>query len=357
MKESKIPSFLLEHTPWEEENNPIWLASSFILHRNLTQYPFPPKLNEKTQANQVLEKLKETLLRCPELKEPLFLKGEECSALDKEFLFEHFLRLEAFPQAPLEQGFLIDKGGCFLGLCNMSDHLQLQLLDCRGEWEMTWNALLKIETALAAAFDYAYSPRFGYLTADIGHCGTGLEVLLYLHLPALIHKGQLEEILQKQKEEDVLAIGMEGALDQAVGDFVILRNRYNLGVSEEAILRSLQTTAMKIIGEEKTLRTHLKETSDLQIKDLISRAYGLLFHSYQLQTRETLEALSHIKLGLYLGWVTGTTDKKINQAFFACRRAHLIYALKEESSDYQELPRKRAEFLQKELQGMQLPPG
>src|ERR1700676_4697653 len=91
MKENtELPTALLEHTPWENEVNPIWPASSFLLHRNLSQSFFPPKMNEK-EALQVLELLKEAFNKATELTEPTFLKAELLSALDKEFLFEHFL--------------------------------------------------------------------------------------------------------------------------------------------------------------------------------------------------------------------------------------------------------------------------
>ena len=59
-----------------------------------------------------------------------------------------------------------------------------------------------------------------------------------------------------------------------------------------------------------------------------------------------------MKLGLSLDWVSGITDTKLNTLFFQCRRAHLLYALKEkQTTDPEAILHKRAEFLHKNMQG------
>jgi protein arginine kinase len=351
-KKADLPPTILEHTPWENEEGSIWPASVFILRRNLSRENFPPKLEEQ-QAARVLETLKNALFASAELAQPLLFTADELPHLDKEFLFEHFLRLESFPAGSKNQAFVLDGSGKFLSLFNVQDHLQLQLIDCKGEWEKAWNLLNTLEGTVAAKLEFAYSPKFGYLTADPNLCGTALEVLVYLHLPALIHTGQLQEALVKQKEEDIVATTMQGNLEEIVGDMIILKNRYTLGLAEEAILHSLHVNAMKFVAFEKSVRTHLQKENTISLKDEISRAYGLLLHSYQLQTKEALGALSLLKLGLDLGWVANISHNKLNDTFFKCRHGHLS-KLFPESQDPVELAHRRAEFLHKQLAGTEL---
>jgi protein arginine kinase len=92
------------------------------------------------------------------------------------------------------------------------------------------------------------------------------------------------------------------------------------------------------------------------VKDLITRSYGLLVHSYQLNTRETLAALSMIKLGIDLGWVLGLTDQEVNAIFVQVQRAHLLYLLEQPISieDPQAIQRQRAAFVHKRLKDVQL---
>ena len=346
-QKTNLPPSFVESTPWGKDSNSLWPASVFVLHRNLMKYNFPGKMGE-VELHQSLEFMKTSFLGQQELEQPLFLSSKELSPSDKELLFEHFLFLEAF-QAPLQgSGFVLDNSCRFLAQINQLDHLQIRLLDTRGEWEKSWNALVNLETTLGSKFDYAYSPRFGYLTADPTLCGTGLSVLVYLHLPALIHSGQFETLIAKRQEDEVEMSGLEGESSGFIGDLVILRNRYTLGYSEENTLHSLQTTAMKLMAAEKAARLRLKEENNADMKDQISRAFGLLIHSYQLQTKEALNALSLIKLGIDLGWITGVSDLKVSELFFKCRRGHLAHYFPEEK----DFARKRAEFLHKELQGM-----
>ena len=94
-----------------------------------------------------------------------------------------------------------------------------------------------------------------------------------------------------------------------------------------------------------TIRNQLKETPDALIVDKVSRAIGLLRHSYQIDTKEALSAMSFIKLGIDLGWIEGLTDKEINKIFFEIRRGHLSLSTEKEIPQ-EMLAQKRAEYLQ-----------
>jgi protein arginine kinase len=353
-EKSNLPQILLDHTPWEEEVNPIWLATSFRLHRNLAKFNFPSKMDER-QAEQILKLLKEQLLKSSFLQAPLCFDAPNVSALDKEFLYEHFLCLENLQNTLAGQGFVIDASGLFFAELNIQNHLQMQLTDRQGSWETVWNRLSQLETEVGTAIDFAFSPKFGYLTAEPSLCGTGLIVQAYLHLPALIHMGQLQETLQSHTEEGITATTMSGQMSEIIGDLIILSNTFTLGVSEESIIHSIHSVAMKLMAIEKSLRSHLQTQESPPIKDLVSRAFGLLLHSYQLQIKEALDALSLIKLGLHLDWISGITDAKLNTLFFQCRKAHLLHSTGAlQVTDPGEVSRKRAEFLHKNMHGVVL---
>lgn len=351
IEKNELPAHLLAHTPWENEASPIWPASSLILHRNLSKYLFPVKQSEM-QAAQVLTILKKAFSEISTLNNLTFLPGEKASLLDKEFVYEHFLDAEPFQHTMPLGAFIFDDTAEFLALLNVEDHLQLHCLDTKGEWEKAWNRLSSLDTDLSNSLNFAFSPRFGYLTEDPTICGSALIVHAYLHLPALIHLGRLEETLIKQKEQEIEAISLQGSLQEIVGDMVILKNSYTLGLTEANIFAAIHLSATRLISEEKALRIELQRQTNPEIKDQVSRAYGLLLHSYQLKTKEALDALSLIKLGIDLGWIQGVTDKKINEVFFKCRHAHLARIFNEKTLDPAEAAIKRAAFIHKELQGM-----
>ncbi|MFI5335113.1 MAG: hypothetical protein ACHQT8_08195, partial [Chlamydiales bacterium] len=266
----------------------------------------------------------------------------------------HYLCLESFQNTTQGQGFVIDGPGRFLAFLNIEDHLQIHYLDSKGEWENAFTRLSKIDTALGEELGFAFSPKFGFLTADPTLCGTGFIALIYLHLPALIHTDQLDEILIKHRVETVVATSMEGDPEKIVGDLLLLKNAFTVGVSEEQILRTLHESAIRLSALEKSAREKLKAEPSPSVKDEVSRAYGLLLHSYQLQTREALNALSLLKLGVDLDWVSGITQSKLNDIFFKCRHGHLSHLFQEKTLDPNAITHRRAEFLHKELQGVVL---
>lgn len=353
MPKVELPKSLLEHTTWEEETNPIWSATSYILRRNLARYNFPSKLSEP-QTHQILDILRKTLLNSKSLQNPTLLPAEEISALDKEFLYEHFLYLQSLQNTLSGQAFIVDDSYRFLALLNVEDHLQLEWMDSKGEWEKSWEKLNTLEMAISSTLDFAFTPRFGYLTSDPTNCGTALTILSYLHLPALIFTGQLPEVLLKQGDEDITATGLQGTVGEYIGDFVVLHNRFTFGIPEDSILHSLQTSTMKLMLAEKALRSRIQKESDPTFKDHVSRAYGLLMHSYQLHEKEALDALSMIKLGIDLGFASGITDNKLNDIFFRCRRGHLAHLFPEKSLDPQQIAHRRTEYLHQQLKDVKL---
>lgn len=338
-----LPETILKSIPWSELANTIWPASSFTLHRNIAEFPFPSKLTN-SNSSKLLSKLQTAFSSLSDTTPSLYIPGEILSGQEKEFLAEHFLTSEGYQNLSAGQAIVIDPTAHFLATINTQDHLTIQWIDCKGEWEKSWNDLNALESALGTKINFAFSPKFGYLTADPRNSGTALTVSCYLHLPCLIQSKQLTQLLLMHKEPSVETMGMLGNMDELIGDFLILRNHYTLGLTEQTILRDLHMTATKLILAERTQRQKYQQNAPAEIKDMISRAYGLLLHSYQLQTKESLDAISKIKLGIDLGWIIGMKDHEINELFFRCRKAHL-----EQLLGKQELAHARAEYLHGQL--------
>jgi protein arginine kinase len=336
------PIFRLKN-PWEKHSHNVWLATSLSLSRNLQKYKFPSKL-DKAREQQIISLIFESLSNCAELSKPELFRSEDIGPLQKEFLLEHFLIPNGFYQAHAGEGFVIDESAEFLAVLNLHDHIQLNLLDTQQEIEKSWNKLVKIEGHMGKTLDFAFHPRFGFLTADPRRSGTALTLALYLHIPAVIHTGELAELLEREKEEEVEAVGLQGKTSEMIGDILVARNTCTTGLTEEYILTTMRMWATRAVVAEISIRKKLMENNNEQIKNKVTRALGLLTHSYQLEVIEALNALSLVKLGIEIGWIMAPATLNMNQVLFNCRRAHLINLL-EEKVDIPDLPRKRAEYL------------
>lgn len=337
---------------WNTNDKIIWLASSVSLLRNIEKYKFPGKLDSE-RKKQIISLVSKKLLAISELDQPYFIKGEDLNFLDKEFLIEHFLSNQNLNQIASGEGLVLDQSGMFLASLNLRDHVHLQLMDFKEDLEGTWNRLTKIETALGQAINYSFMPRFGFLTADPTQCGTALLTSVFLQVPALIHTDHIDDVLEKSTDESVYITGIQGNPTEIIGDILCIQNNYTLGLNEESILSSLRNVTTKIIVEENRARSTIKRENNVDFKDRVSRAFGILTHSYQIETIEALNALSLIKFGLDAGWVTGITNTMLNQLFFNCRRAHLLSQFPEKTPQ-EEIPHKRAEYIHQTLKDVQL---
>ncbi len=347
-KNNHLPDSILHHIPWDAKSNPIWPASAFFLYRNIAKYPFPSRLNEK-KSKQLLTLLQKHLLNLPELNKPLYLSAETLSPQEKEFLYEHFLCEDEWQIASKGQAFVLDASSCFLATLNVNNHITLQWVDCKGQWEKAWNALNKVEIFVGNELEYAFSPQFGYLSHDPLLCGTGLLVRCYLHLPALILSKKLPNLLKTSLGENVESSSLFKS-ENFIGDFLVLKNASTLGITEETILEDLHKAATELSLAEKNERLCYKKKPSIKLKDKISRAYGLFTHSYELDTKEALDALSQVKLGISLGWMKGISDEEVNELLFRCRRAHLLQSHEKFSLDERDLSQTRAEYLHEQLQ-------
>jgi protein arginine kinase len=347
LETSKITQQL---APWDRNDNSIWLASSIALHRNIEKFKFPQKL-EQEKKNQLLSLIINAFLESNSFDKPFALHAEEISPLERNFLLEHFLIFENIHEPLPGEGFILDNTGQFLTILNFKDHIQLHILDVRGDLEKTWQELVAKENALQKTLNFAFLQKFGFLTHDPLICGTGLIVTAFLHLPALIHLDQLKSLLESEKNEAITTSGLQGNPEELVGDILTIRNAYTLGVNEENIIGTLRSNILKLVLAEKSARSRAKQEGSPILQDKISRALGTLKYSFQLETVEALSSLSLIKLGIELGYIKEMSITEINKLFFTCRHAHLAWSLKEKISN-EELPTRRAAYLREKVQNL-----
>lgn len=339
--------------PWDTNDNKVWLASTLSLSRNIEKFQFPAKLDAGRQK-QIVGVISKELVPSPFLEKGILIQAEDTSPLQKEFLVEHFLSTHSFQQSRQGEAFILDSSGEFFATLNMHDHIHFHILDTKGELENSWNRLVQIETALGKSVNYAFSPKYGFHTSDYNTCGTALNVSIFLQVPALIHSGIIDEVLQKLVDDSLYITGIQGNPTEIIGDLIVLQNNFTLGLTEENIISTLRICSTKLQVEENAARSRILREESADIKDNVSRAFGILIHSYQIEAIEALNAISLLKLGVELDWIKGISIAEINQVFFNSRRAHLVHHCNGASFKPEEILHKRAEFIHQALKNVTL---
>ncbi len=323
---------------WAKNDNSIWLASSLRILRNLKTHLFPQKLSSE-YLSDLTQMLVHPLKHCPEFKKGTLFLFKDLNPKDKQFLFEYYLTHNNYQSYQHGEGLFLDPSFRFHILINTSDHLAIHFIDPTNHLEQTWNKFLQIENTLCHEIEFAFSPKFGFLTANSHNCGTGLHVDLFLHLPALRYQNRLKEELQKISSKSLSIRSLHGHSDHFLGDIVVLTNVQTIGASEEQILKIMHNLALNLILAEKKARTE----NQIELKNFVSKAFGTLKHAFQLEIEETLNHLSLCKLGVELGWIRNVEIHQINEMIFSIQKE----VLKSFFKDSPNIGQFRAEYIKK----------
>ncbi|MCH9631899.1 MAG: Protein-arginine kinase [Chlamydiae bacterium] len=329
---------------WAKNSNSIWLASSMRLYRNLKTHNFPHKL-ESSFLSELTHMLKHPLENCSQLKKGHFFLMKDLKPDERQLLFEYYLAGHNYQSFHGQEGLFIDSTHNLHVLINTSDHLVLNYVNSSNHLEDIFSKLIHMENELTKEIEFAFSPKFGFLTSSIDDCGTGLNVDIFLHLPALIHMKKIDEQLEKNASHSIFYTSIQGQSDVFLGDLVVLSNQQTLGVSEEQLIKSVHSHALNLIIAEKKARESLKKEPS-NLKNNVSKAFGTLKHAYQLDEEEAMHCLSLCKLGVELEWIQNLSVEKINELFFSMGKSSLQLRV----SSSEDLPSQRATLIKKEIE-------
>ena len=156
---------------------------------------------------------------------------------------------------------------------------------------------------------YAFHPDYGYLTASPNNLGTGLKATVILHLPALTVNEQIKSIAKGLNQVGMSITGMYNEMNQVYGNLYLVSNQITLGVKEEELVNNLESVVFNIISEEKKYREVMITKYNTEIEDRVLRAKAILKNARMLNSKEILDLLSNVRLGVELGIIN--IEKKV----------------------------------------------
>jgi len=242
-----------------------------------------------------------------------YISVDKEPVLNRHFLVERHLisRHHAFGKGP--RGAVIAQREFFTAMINEEDHLRIQVL--RGGLQLSKCAeqINHIDDMIERKVSYAFSARYGYLTACPTNLGTAIRVSVMLHLPALKMTGQIEKFFNAARDMNLAVRGLFGEGTEAAGDFYQISNQITLGISESDVITQFENTIIpEIVDYENAARNQLLSKQSDLLDDKISRAVALLRNAHLISSQEALFLLSHLRMGLnmreYMGASTPAID-------------------------------------------------
>jgi protein arginine kinase len=300
----------------------IVMSSRVRLARNLKDAAFPGWA-KKPERVRVLELIRPAVMGLPEMKEAFAETMDTLSTLDKQILVERHLISREHAAKSAGSGLVLNRDETLCFMINEEDHLRMQALRPGLQLRQAWGTIDQADSALEKKLDYAFNPELGYLTACPTNIGTGIRVSAMLHLPGLVLAEQINPIIQSVNKLGLAVRGLYGEGTEALGNVFQVSNQMTLGEAETAIVERLEKVLAQIIEHEENARSTLLEKKPKMVYNHIGRAYGILANAHSISSKETMNLLSLMRLGVDVGVFPGVERSLVDELFILTQPAHL----------------------------------
>ncbi len=321
------------------ESSDVVMSSRVRLARNISGFPFTPRAS-RIDRTQILEACKRRILTMSTANAAgtssqfMWIDLHQIGREDRNLLVERQLMSRQHARGKLSTG----KGGLdeprsvavlipderVSIMINEEDHLRLQTIRSGLALGACLKEANEFDDLIEAGMDYAYHPRFGYLTACPTNVGTGLRLSVMLHLPALKLTGELEKVRRAAQDMGLAVRGFYGEGSESPGEFYQLSNQTTLGKSDDMLLREMEQEIIpKVVGYERHARRNLLANRRQMLEDQSWRALGTLRHARLMKVEEAMELLSFVRLGVLTGILEGIGVEQIHSLLLNIQPTHL----------------------------------
>lgn len=321
-----ILEFLISPTEASQRSGPndrIVFSSRVRLARNLKSHPFPGHA-KKADRIKAYEILFSAIRSLPQMGPEAFAESlEKLTALDKQILVERHLVSREHAAKGAGSGLILNREETLSVMINEEDHLRMQSLQPGLQLRQAWVAIDAVDSELETRLDISFSDKYGYLTACPTNLGTGIRVSAMLHLPGLVLGEQINQIIQAVNKLGLAVRGLYGEGTEALGNIFQVSNQMTLGESENEIVERISKVLLQLVEHEENARQSLLEKKPKVLLNNIGRAYGILANAHTIHSKETMNLLSLLRLGVDIGLFGQTPKALVDELFLISQPAHL----------------------------------
>lgn len=305
---------------WTRAEGPdadIVLTTRARLARNLSGCRFPGLAGGDELAQVACEVRKAAVRLAERLPALRTLNLSRLTAEQKSFLLDSHLASAEQVRGGSGRVVITEPGGSLSIMVNEEDHVRIQSLASGLAADQAWELADWADDVLAQSLDYAFSTKYGYLTADISNAGTGLRVSALMHLAGLRLRQKAGLVLRAAWDLGLSVRGPFGEGSDAAGDLYQISNQTTLGVGEEEIVQKVRAFAEYLLDAERSARKELLEAEPNRILNEAEKSLRVARGARSLGADDALRHLSVLRLAAALGIVEGFTLEQANRALVA----------------------------------------
>ena len=290
-----MSSWYTTHAPEDD----IAVSTRIRLARNLSGLPFPARMTPE-QRRELNLKVKNAVLQSntPFAKSLKYIDMADVPQTEIAAMVERHIISPEFAEETADRAIIISADESISIMIGEEDHVRIQVILGGLQLEKAYDTAEQLDSLLYNELHFAFDRSLGFLTECPTNLGTGLRASVMLHLPVTESNGEISSIAETVGKIGFTVRGMYGEGTKASASMYQVSNQITLGISEKNAIDNLKIITAQLIDKERKARNGLNK---IKLEDMCFRALGTLQNSRILSSKEMMDLLSRIKLGISMG--------------------------------------------------------
>ena len=290
-----MSSWYTTHAPEDD----IAVSTRIRLARNLSGLPFPARMTPE-QRRELNLKVKNAVLQSntPFAKSLKYIDMADVPQTEIAAMVERHIISPEFAEENADRAIIISADESISIMIGEEDHIRIQVILGGLQLEKAYDTAEQLDSLLYNELHFAFDRSLGFLTECPTNLGTGLRASVMLHLPVTESNGEISSIAETVGKIGFTVRGMYGEGTKASASMYQVSNQITLGISEKNAIDNLKIITAQLIDKERKARNSLNK---IKLEDMCFRALGTLQNSRILSSKEMMDLLSRIKLGISMG--------------------------------------------------------
>lgn len=290
-----MSSWYTTHAPEDD----IAVSTRIRLARNLSGLPFPARMTPE-QRKELNLKVKSAVLQSntPFAKSLKYIDMADVPQTEIAAMVERHIISPEFAEENADRAIIISADESISIMIGEEDHVRIQVILGGLQLEKAYDTAEQLDSLLYNELHFAFDRSLGFLTECPTNLGTGLRASVMLHLPVTESNGEISSIAETVGKIGFTVRGMYGEGTKASASMYQVSNQITLGISEKNAIDNLKIITAQLIDKERKARNGLNK---IKLEDMCFRALGTLQNCRILSSKEMMDLLSRIKLGISMG--------------------------------------------------------
>jgi len=318
-----------ERSEWLSQDSPksdTVVSCRIRLARNLNHMPFCHRAAPE-ELRRIVALVAPAVESCSSMTGAQIVPLDEITVQQRGMLVEEHVISKEHAGRKGGRAVVYIPGGKISVMVNEEDHIRIQSLESGLQLGEAYRRADELEEALHEQIEFAFNSTFGYLTACPTNVGTGMRGSAMIHMPGLALTKKLSDLLVQVSDKGFALRGFHGEGTRAFGDLYQMSNQTTLGVTENEIIETLEHEVNEVIELEERARAEFFAQENRLCEDLVWRAVGTLRQARIMSYEELMGLLSHVRLGIALGLLSGYDLESVNRLMIDARPVHIATSL------------------------------